>query len=42
MAGIDAHAQGFVAAVFGHDSVAELAGEQERESVPGFGSADPT
>lgn len=40
VAGIDANAQGFVAAVFGHDTVAELTGQQQREPVPGLGATD--
>ncbi|MGN7158120.1 hypothetical protein ACTHRK_18740 [Dietzia cercidiphylli] len=39
---VDTHAQGFVAAVFGHHAIGQLAGEQECESVPGLGSTDPT
>lgn len=39
---VDAYAQGFVAAVFGHHAIVQLAGEQECESVPGLGSTDPT
>lgn len=42
MARVDAYAQGFVASVFGHYAIGQLAGEQERESVPGLGSTDPT
>lgn len=40
MCGVDAYAEGFVAAVFADDAFPELSGDQEREAVPGFGATD--